>query len=150
MPRTAAFATRQLDKALRAATDTGESLDAIVVGCGMAGLSACWAYRKGRPDATVLMLDQHPIFGGEAKQNEFEVDGYHLTAPQGATGIVVPFNKAKDAGMWTHFATDLGFPDEFVYQKPTGHEPRHSRAGGRVVADARCLGAIRHRFLLRG
>jgi spermidine dehydrogenase len=111
---------QELDKALRGATETGERLDAIVVGCGMAGLSACWAYRKGRPDATVLMLDQHPIFGGEAKQNEFEVDGYHLTAPQGATGIVVPFNKAKDAGMWTHFATDLGFPDEFVYQKPTG------------------------------
>jgi spermidine dehydrogenase len=22
--------------------------------------------------------------------------------------------------MWTHFATDLGFPEEFVYQKPTG------------------------------
>ena len=111
---------QEFDKALRSATDTGERLDAIVVGCGMAGLSACWAYRKGRPDATVLMLDQHPIFGGEAKQNEFEVDGYHLTAPQGATGIVVPFNKARDAGMWTHFATDLGFPDEFVYQKPTG------------------------------
>ncbi|WP_312583476.1 hypothetical protein, partial [Staphylococcus aureus] len=64
--------------------------------------------------------DQHPIFGGEAKQNEFEVDGYHLIAPQGATGIVVPFEKAKTAGMWSHFATDLGFPDEFVYQKPTG------------------------------
>ena len=44
------------------------------------------------------MLDQHPIFGGEAKQNEFEVDGHHLTAPQGATGIVVPFNRAKEAG----------------------------------------------------
>ena len=86
----------------------------------MAGLSACWAYRKGHPEASVLMLDQHPIFGGEAKQNEFEVDGYHLTAPQGATGIVVPFKKAKDAGMWTHFATDLGFPDEFVFQKPSG------------------------------
>jgi predicted NAD/FAD-binding protein len=43
------------DKALCA--DTGESPDVIVVGCGIAGLSACWAYRKGRPDATVLMLD---------------------------------------------------------------------------------------------
>ena len=75
-----------------------------VIGGGIAGLSACWTYRKGRPNGTVLMLDQHPIFGGEAKQNEFDVDGYHLTAPQGATGIVVPFNKAKDAGMWSHFA----------------------------------------------
>jgi len=110
---------QQWDAMLRAAEDTGENPDIVIVGCGMAGLSACWAARKGAPDATVLMLDQHPIFGGEAKQNEFEVDGYHLTAPQGATGIVVPFNKAKDAGMWTHFATDLGFPEEFVYQKPT-------------------------------
>jgi len=111
---------QEFDRALRTAVDTGESPEVIIVGCGMAGLSACWAYRKARPDGTVLMFDQHPIFGGEAKQNEFEVDGYHLTAPQGATGIVVPFNKARDAGMWTHFAADLGFPDEFVYQKPTG------------------------------
>jgi spermidine dehydrogenase len=111
---------QQWDKALRSATDTGEMLDAVIVGCGIAGLSACWAFRKGRPDGKVLMLDQHPIFGGEAKQNEFEVDGYHLTAPQGATGIVVPFDKARSAGMGSHFATDLGFPDEFVYQKPTG------------------------------
>jgi spermidine dehydrogenase len=111
---------RNGDAALRTATDTEEVFDAVVVGCGIAGLSACWAFRKGRPDGKVLMLDQHPIFGGEAKQNEFEVDGFHLTAPQGATGIVVPFNKARSAGMWSHFATDLGFPDEFVYQKPTG------------------------------
>lgn len=111
---------QSFDKALQSASDTGERPDVIIVGCGMAGLSACWTYRKHEPNATVLMLDQHPIFGGEAKQNEFEVDGYHLTAPQGATGIVVPFNKAKDAGMWSHFAQDLGFPDEFIYQKPTG------------------------------
>ena len=111
---------QEFDAALSAAADTGERPDVVVVGCGIAGLSAAWAYRKGRPGGRVLMLDQHPIFGGEAKQNEFEVDGHHLTAPQGSTGIVVPFNKAKEAGMWSHFATDLGFPDEFVYQKPTG------------------------------
>ena len=111
---------QEFDQLLRAATDTGEKVDVVIVGCGMAGLSACWTYRKGRPDATVLMLDQHPIFGGEAKQNEFEVDGYHLTAPQGATGIVVPFNRAKEAGFASHFSEDLGFPEEFAYQKPTG------------------------------
>jgi spermidine dehydrogenase len=111
---------QQFDRALRSATDTGEHPDVVIVGCGMAGLSACWAYRKGRPTGTVLMLDQHPIFGGEAKQNEFEVDGYHLTAPQGATGIVVPFKRAKEAGFGTHFSDDLGFPEEFVYQQATG------------------------------
>jgi spermidine dehydrogenase len=68
----------------------------------------------------VLVLDQHPIFGGEAKQNEFDVDGYHLTAPQGSTGIVVPFSTAKNANFYSHFCSDLGFPDEFVFQEPTG------------------------------
>jgi spermidine dehydrogenase len=111
---------QEFDKLLRTATDTGERPDIIIIGCGMAGLSACWAYRKGRPDGQVLMLDQHPIFGGEAKQNEFEVDGYHLTAPQGATGIVVPVAKARAAGFGSHFYEDLGFPEEFVHQQPTG------------------------------
>jgi spermidine dehydrogenase len=111
---------QQWDRAIKAAIDTGERPDVVIVGAGMAGLSACWAYRKGRPGGTVLMLEMAPIFGGEAKQNEFDVDGHHLTAPQGATGIVVPFKKAKDAGMWTKFSEELGFPEEFVYQKPTG------------------------------
>ena len=111
---------QQWDAMLRAAKDTGEHPDVLIVGCGIAGLSAAWAYCKERPSASVLLLDQHPIFGGEAKQNEFLVDGHHLTAPQGATGIVVPFSKAKEVGMWSHFSKDLGFPDEFQYQKPTG------------------------------
>ena len=116
----AGIRNQEFDKALRAATDTGESPDVVIIGCGIAGLAACWTYRKGRSNGTVLMLDQHPIFGGEAKQNEFEVDGYHLTAPQGSTGMVVPFPRAKEAGIYSHFAKDLGFPDEFVYQKPAG------------------------------
>jgi len=111
---------QQFDARLRAASDTGEHPDVIVVGCGIAGLAAGWTYRKARPNASVLLLDQHPIFGGEAKQNEFEVDGYHLTAPQGSTGIVVPVNKARAAGFGSHFYEDLGFPEQFAYQKATG------------------------------
>ena len=111
---------QEFDQALRGAIDTGESPDLVIVGCGMSGLSACWAFRKERPSGTVLMFDQHPIFGGEAKQNEFEVDGHHLTAPQGATGIVVPFKKAKATGFRSRFAGELGFPDELIYQEPTG------------------------------
>ena len=30
------------------------------------------------------MLDNHPIFGGEAKRNEFLVDGHRLLAHQGS------------------------------------------------------------------
>jgi spermidine dehydrogenase len=85
---------------LRTSTDTDEKHDVIIVGCGISGLSAAWEYRKSHPNGSVLMLDQHPIFGGEAKQNEFEVDGYHLTAPQGSTGVAYPtdqppFDEAK-------------------------------------------------------
>lgn len=111
---------QQWDAMLRAATDTGEHPDVVIVGTGTAGLSAAWAFRKEHPKGSLLLFDQHPVFGGEAKQNEFMVDGYHLTAPQGATGIVVPFDKAKLAGFWSHFAKDLGWPDEFVFQKATG------------------------------
>jgi spermidine dehydrogenase len=105
---------------LAGAQDAGAAFDLIVVGCGISGLAAAYVYCKERPTSSVLMLDQHPIFGGEAKQNEFDVNGYHLTAPQGSTGIVVPFSRAKDAGMFTHFVNDLDFPSEFEFQKPTG------------------------------
>jgi spermidine dehydrogenase len=115
-----ALRNHERDAAIASARDTGESYDLVIVGCGISGLAAAYTYHKERPNSPVLMLDQHPIFGGEAKQNEFDVDGYHLTAPQGSTGIVVPFSRARDAGMFTHFAEDLGFPEEFEFQKPTG------------------------------
>jgi spermidine dehydrogenase len=115
-----AIRNHERDSGITNAHHTGETYDLVVIGCGIAGLSAGYTYHKARPGSSVLMLDLAPIFGGEAKQNEFDVDGYHLTAPQGSTGIVVPFTRAKDAGMWTHFTKELGFPDEFVFQKPTG------------------------------
>ncbi len=111
---------QQFDARLQGAHDTGEQPDVVIVGCGIAGLCAAWTYRKARPNATMLLLDQHPIFGGEAKQNEFEVDGVHLTAPQGSTGIVVPVKRARSAGFGSHFYEDLGYPEEFIFQKPTG------------------------------
>jgi spermidine dehydrogenase len=115
-----AIRNHALDGAIAHASDTGETFDLVIVGCGISALAAAYTYYKERPGSSVLMLDQHPIFGGEAKQNEFDVDGYHLTAPQGSTGFVVPLSRAKDVGWGTHFTTDLGFPDEFVFQKPTG------------------------------
>ena len=115
-----AIRNHDLDGRIKAAHDTGETYDLVIVGCGIAGLAASYTFAKENPKGTMLMLDQHPIFGGEAKQNEFEVDGYHLTAPQGSTGIVVPFALAKSANFYSHFCNDLGWPDEFTFQKPTG------------------------------
>ena len=108
------------DRQLQEAQDTGETYDLVVVGGGFAGMSAAYNYRKERSGDSVLILDVHPIFGGEAKQNEFEVDGYHLWGPQGSNGAVYPFNKAKEAGFYSPYWDELGLPDQFEWQEPTG------------------------------
>ena len=57
--------------------DTGETYDCVVVGGGISGLAAALIFqRKAGEGKTCLVLDNHPIFGGEAKRNEFLVDGH--------------------------------------------------------------------------
>jgi len=108
----------EMDKYLDTAIETGEELDVIVVGAGIAGLTAAYTLRKERPNAKVLVLDQHPMFGGEAKQNEFEVDGTHLWAPQGSTGMVFPTEQAKKYNFYSEFEKELDFPEAFEFQTP--------------------------------
>jgi len=114
----AAIRNHEMDKLLDTAADTGETYDVIVVGCGISGLSAGHTYHKSRPDSSILMLDMHPIFGGEAKQNEFEVDGTRLIGPQGSTGMVFPLSRAKSYGFYADFYEELGFPEAFDFQEP--------------------------------
>src|SRR5687768_7428223 len=67
------------------ATDTREEFALVIVGGGMSGLGAALHFgRKRRPAETCLILDNHPVFGGESKQNEFVVDSQRLMGPQGA------------------------------------------------------------------
>ena len=73
------------------AKDTGEIFDLVVIGGGFAGHAAAFQFHKTHgADGRCLILDNHPIFGGEAKQNEFDVDGYRLYGPQGSNGFVLP------------------------------------------------------------
>jgi len=58
-----------------AITDTGERYDLVVVGGGISGLSAAHFYRTRRPDAKILILDNHDDVGGHAKRNEFHLGG---------------------------------------------------------------------------
>jgi len=102
---------------LAGASDTGETYDLVVVGAGFAGLAAAYRYCKERPDDTVLLFDVHPIFGGEAKQNEFEVDGYRLWGPQGSNGNVYPIKTAMETGWGAPLWRELGLPEEFVWQE---------------------------------
>src|ERR1700742_628569 len=52
-----------------------EHYDLIVVGGGISGLSAAYFFRERKPDAKILILDNHDDFGGHAKRNEFMLNG---------------------------------------------------------------------------
>jgi spermidine dehydrogenase len=55
--------------------DSGETYDVIIVGAGISGLAAAHFLRAARPNARILLLDNHDDFGGHAKRNEFTIDG---------------------------------------------------------------------------
>lgn len=68
-----------------------EEYDLVIVGGGMAGLGAAWHFKKHAGDRQrCLILENHPMFGGEAKENVFEVDGMRLVGPQGSNGFFMP------------------------------------------------------------
>ncbi len=72
--------------------DTGETYDCVIVGGGISGLAAALFFlRKSGKNRTCLVLDDHPIFGGEAKRNEFMVDGRRLMAHQGSAIFFVQY-----------------------------------------------------------
>lgn len=93
------------------AVDTGEVFDMIIVGGGFSGLSSAFHFNRLMPNGRCLIIDNHPIFGGEAKRNEFMVNGYRIMGPQGsnATGISRPTGEPDD------YFTALGMPREFEY-----------------------------------
>lgn len=108
------------EKMFKNAFDTGELYDLVIVGAGFSGLSTAFRYHEDRPEGSVLILDNHAMFGGEAKQNEFEVDGYRLWAPQGSNGCVFPPNRTKPIGWHHRYWDKLGLPQEFKYQAAKG------------------------------
>jgi len=77
------------DRAIATATDTGEMYDVVAVGGGISGLAAAVFFQKKR-GGKCLVLDNHAIFGGEAKRNEFSVDGQSVVAHQGSAIFLVP------------------------------------------------------------
>jgi spermidine dehydrogenase len=92
--------------------DIAERVDLVVVGAGFAGLGAMDAFRRERPDGTCLVLDNQEIFGGYAKANRFEVDGYRIEGAQASLNFVVPEGPQDRAGdLWQ----DLGLPFAFDF-----------------------------------
>ena len=92
--------------------DTGEAYDLVVVGGGFAGLMSAYEFLKQRgDDARVLLLDNHSVFGGEARQNETQVDGHHLHAPQGSNMCLWPARVISELGLFYHPVwEEIGLP----------------------------------------
>src|SRR5207342_2659750 len=67
-----------------------ESYDLVVVGGGLSGLAAAWFYRRAQPSARVLVLDNHDDFGGQAKRNEFTLDGHRIIGYGGSQSLQSP------------------------------------------------------------
>ena len=96
------------------AVDTGELFDCVVVGGGISGLAGALSFKiEGGEGLKCLVLENHPVFGGEAKRNEFVVDGQRLMAPQGSDHFQIPYPHSFIARYYEMIGIDLG---EFKYQ----------------------------------
>ncbi len=100
------------------AIETGESYDCVIVGGGISGLAAALFFRRiAGPNASVLVIENHPIFGGEAKQNEFEVDGKRIVGHQGSA---IYFQQYPHSFL-ERFYDSIGLhTPRLEYQKPAG------------------------------
>jgi spermidine dehydrogenase len=117
-----------------AATAFDESVDLVIVGGGFSGMTAAYEFSKRDAAAgTCLLLENHPVMGGEAKQNEFVVDGRRLTAPQGSNaGLVIRDGFAGsgfDGGLYDVYAQyyrDLGRPTRYEFEPLAGGAERYN------------------------
>lgn len=109
----------KFERSIARATDTGETYDMVAVGGGISGLAAAVFFQKYK-GGRVLVLDNHPIFGGEAKRNEFRVNGQSVVAHQGSAIFLVP----KKGGYTDAFYNLIGMDrSAFNYQSWSGPSP---------------------------
>jgi len=107
------------EQRVAAAIDTGEMYDLVAVGGGISGLAAAIFFQKYK-GGSCLVIDDHPIFGGEAKRNEFLVDGQRLTAHQASAIFLVP----QKGGYTDRFYEMIGMDrSAFNYQTWRGPSP---------------------------
>lgn len=89
--------------------------DLVVVGGGIAGLSAAYYFERASGGGRhTLVLENHPMLGGEARQNEFLVDGERLLGPQGSNDFLPP--PPGSGSLADAFFTELDIPREYAWQ----------------------------------
>ena len=83
-----------------------EEVDCVVIGAGLSGLSAAHFLTKSRPQARLLILDNHDDFGGHARRNEFRVGQRQLIGYGGSESIQSP--KSQWSPVALGLLSDLG------------------------------------------
>lgn len=112
-----ALRDNELKHSINAAQDVDGIYDLIIVGGGFSGFGAGYAFKEKVGDKRkCLILDNHAMFGGEAKQNEFIVDGYRLYGPQGSNSFVVHTETPSFPDLWYK----LGLPTQFEFAELSG------------------------------
>ncbi len=101
--------------------DTHEEFDCVIVGGGISGLAAGLLFqRQTAKHKTCLVLDDHPIFGGEAKRNEFQVDGQKVMIHQGSAACFPPLPNTFLSGFYDSIGINW---NDFHYQTWSGPKP---------------------------
>ena len=109
----------KFERSIARAVDTREVYDLAAVGGGISGLASA-VFFQTRKGGRCLVLDNHPIFGGEAKRNEFLVDGQTVVAHQASAMFPVPKKGGYFASVYEMIGMDRG---AFEYQKWSGPSP---------------------------
>jgi spermidine dehydrogenase len=101
--------------------DTSETFDCVIVGGGISGLAAALFYqRETKGKSKSLILENHPVFGGEAKRNEFIVDGHRLMIHQGSAACFPPLKGSFLETFYQSIGIDW---NQFHYQEWSGPKP---------------------------
>ncbi len=79
------------------AMETGERYDLVIVGGGISGLAAAFYFGREKPDAKILIIENHDDFGGHAKRNEFTSGGKTLIGYGGTQAIEEPSSYSEVA-----------------------------------------------------
>ncbi len=105
------------------ADQVSDGFDLVVVGAGLSGLAAARKYQRKKPDARILILDNHDDFGGHAKRNEFTVNGEQLIGYGGSQSLESPDGFERDV---MDCLEDLGIHiDRFESAYDRGFYARH-------------------------
>ena len=102
------------------AIDDGGAFDCVVVGGGISGLAAALFFQRAGKGRSCLVLEDHAMFGGLARRNDFRVDGHYLVAPQASALFFPPLPDTFLA----EFYSSIGITEStFEYQKWEGTKP---------------------------